>query len=151
MSVNQFSLICDGEKAATGAALGTITRYGGPILYLIVWILVLLFILTQIDSGIRFPWSRLRRNVIVPAPVREKNTGPQKPLNSDVVAEAQQAASLSNQDPLRVLNVSKSYGKNKVVDDVTFTIPHSSLFVMLGPNGAGKTTTFDMICTHFPL
>ncbi|KAH9486190.1 ABC transporter A family member 2 [Psilocybe cubensis] len=145
ISVNQFSLICDGENVATGAALGTITRYGGPILYLIVWILTLLFILTIIDSGIRFPTASLRRKANISGSLSGNNNEPRKPSNPDVVAEAQQAASFSNQDPLRVLSVSKSYGRNKVVDDVTFTIPHNSLFVMLGPNGAGKTTTFDMI------
>ncbi|KDR85851.1 hypothetical protein GALMADRAFT_389530 [Galerina marginata CBS 339.88] len=146
VSVNQFSLLCDGEKVASGAQLGTITRYGGPILYLIVWILFLLFVLAKVDSGIRFPWSRTPRNPV--APLEEKSGLAQKPLNPDVLAEAHQATSLSNSDPLRVLNVSKTFGRNKVVDDVTFTIPHNSLFVMLGPNGAGKTTTFDMIRGH---
>ncbi|CAA7265337.1 unnamed protein product [Cyclocybe aegerita] len=70
---------------------------------------------------------------------------PCKPLHADVIVEAEHANSPSTDDPLRMLGVSKSYDGNKVVDDVSFTIPHNSLFVLLGPNGAGKTTTFDVI------
>ncbi|MDF2436159.1 MAG: ABC-type multidrug transport system, ATPase component [Bacteroidota bacterium] len=32
------------------------------------------------------------------------------------------------------------------VDDISFTIPNSSIFGLLGPNGAGKTTTISVLC-----
>jgi len=143
VSVNQFSLACDGERVASGTALGSINRLGGPILYLILWILVLLAVLAQVDSGsIRLPWSKSipGKNI-----AREKDGLVSDSVNGDVSAEVEQALSFSNADPLRVLNISKYFGKNKAVDDVTFTIPNNSLFVMLGPNGAGKTTTLDII------
>jgi ABC-2 type transport system ATP-binding protein len=33
------------------------------------------------------------------------------------------------------------------VDDISFDVPHGSLFGLLGPNGAGKTTTVKMLTT----
>lgn len=44
-------------------------------------------------------------------------------------------------DLLRLENVSKSFGKQLVVDDVSFAVKEGEIFGMLGPNGAGKSTT----------
>src|SRR5690606_37915665 len=49
------------------------------------------------------------------------------------------------QDGLKVEHISKRFGKNQAVDDVTFGVGHSEVFALLGPNGAGKTTTINMI------
>lgn len=46
---------------------------------------------------------------------------------------------------LKLEGVSKSYGKKKVVDDLSFEINKPGVFGMLGRNGAGKTTTIRMI------
>jgi len=46
---------------------------------------------------------------------------------------------------LMVKNLSKSYGLNKVVDQVSFDVYKGECFGLLGPNGAGKTTTIEMI------
>lgn len=46
---------------------------------------------------------------------------------------------------LEILNVSKSFGKSKVIDDINLTVNSSEVFGFLGPNGAGKTTTIKMI------
>jgi ABC-2 type transport system ATP-binding protein len=40
-----------------------------------------------------------------------------------------------------VKHVSKSFGAKKALDDVSFSVPHGSIFGFLGPNGAGKTTS----------
>jgi multiple sugar transport system ATP-binding protein len=42
-------------------------------------------------------------------------------------------------------NVSKSFGKDKALADVSMTIPDGSFVVLLGPTGAGKTTTLRLI------
>lgn len=44
-------------------------------------------------------------------------------------------------DLIRLENVSKSFGKQRVVDDVSFAVTEGEIFGMLGPNGAGKSTT----------
>jgi len=42
-------------------------------------------------------------------------------------------------------NVSKSFGKNKVVDKVSFDVYDGEIFVIVGPNGCGKTTLLKLI------
>ena len=42
-------------------------------------------------------------------------------------------------------NVSKSFGADVALDDVSMTIADGSFVVLLGPTGAGKTTTLRMI------
>ncbi len=46
---------------------------------------------------------------------------------------------------IEIKNVSKSYGKKKVVDNISFTVDKPSVFGLLGTNGAGKTTTIRML------
>ena len=41
--------------------------------------------------------------------------------------------------------VSKRFGREVAVDDVTMTIPDGAFVVLLGPTGAGKTTTLRLI------
>lgn len=46
---------------------------------------------------------------------------------------------------LEVKNLSKSFGKLKAVDNVSFEVPEGSIFGLIGRNGAGKTTTIRMM------
>ena len=46
---------------------------------------------------------------------------------------------------LEIINVSKHFGKKKVVDNVNITVYPGEICGFLGPNGAGKTTTIKMI------
>lgn len=48
-------------------------------------------------------------------------------------------------DILKVSSVSKTYGKHKVLSDVSFTIGEGEVVGFIGPNGAGKTTTMRII------
>lgn len=47
---------------------------------------------------------------------------------------------------LKVKNITKFYGKKKVVDNLSFSIFPGQVFGFIGPNGAGKSTTIKMIC-----
>jgi ATPase subunit of ABC transporter with duplicated ATPase domains len=42
-------------------------------------------------------------------------------------------------------NVSKAYGDNVLMQDVSFALPPGGIIGVIGPNGAGKTTLFKMI------
>src|SRR5438067_3761153 len=44
-----------------------------------------------------------------------------------------------------VENFTKSYGSNRVVDELQFTVQRGEIFALLGPNGAGKTTTIETL------
>ena len=46
---------------------------------------------------------------------------------------------------LEVQHVSKKYGKQKVLNDVSFHAKKGEIIGFLGPNGAGKTTTMKII------
>lgn len=43
---------------------------------------------------------------------------------------------------IRVINVSKSYGKNKVLDGIDLTLEKGKVYGVVGKNGAGKSTLF---------
>ncbi len=46
---------------------------------------------------------------------------------------------------LEVKNLNKSYGRKKVLNDVSFKIDAGEILGFIGPNGAGKTTTIKLI------
>lgn len=46
---------------------------------------------------------------------------------------------------LTIQNLSKSFGKQKIIDDLNMSVPEGSVFGFIGKNGAGKTTTMKMI------
>jgi len=46
---------------------------------------------------------------------------------------------------LTIEGLSKSFGTNKVIDNISFDVPEGSIFGFIGANGAGKTTTMNMI------
>ena len=42
-------------------------------------------------------------------------------------------------------NISLSFGKTQILDNVSFKINHGQILGMLGPNGVGKSTIFNLI------
>ncbi|MBR5425510.1 MAG: ABC transporter ATP-binding protein [Clostridiales bacterium] len=50
---------------------------------------------------------------------------------------------------LQIENVTKTFGKKKAVDNVSFDLFPGEVFGFLGPNGAGKTTIIKMIMGFF--
>ena len=50
-----------------------------------------------------------------------------------------------NAATLEVSHLDKIFGRNKVVDDVSFTLAGGELLTLLGPSGSGKTTTMRMV------
>lgn len=46
---------------------------------------------------------------------------------------------------IRVMNLTKYYGKLLAVDQISFKVKRGEIFGFLGPNGAGKTTTIRML------
>lgn len=46
---------------------------------------------------------------------------------------------------LNIEHVTKTYASHTALDDVSFEIPHGSVFGLLGPNGAGKTSLIRII------
>ena len=52
---------------------------------------------------------------------------------------------------IEVSNLTKSYGKQVVLDDISFHIDEGEIVGFIGPNGAGKSTLMKCICNLIPI
>ena len=52
---------------------------------------------------------------------------------------------MSEDTVIEAKGLTKTYGRAKAVDNVSFTVGRGEIFGLLGPNGAGKTTTILMM------
>jgi ABC-2 type transport system ATP-binding protein len=50
---------------------------------------------------------------------------------------------------VRIQGVTKTFGRQKAVDDLSLAVPEGSVYGFIGPNGSGKTTTLRMIMRIF--
>ena len=57
----------------------------------------------------------------------------------------QHTTNIPSASALSALQLQKSYGRRRVVDDVSLHVERGEVVGLLGANGAGKTTTFYMI------
>ncbi|QRV97372.1 ABC transporter [Ceratobasidium sp. AG-Ba] len=144
VSVNLFSILCDGLGNYSPTSPSSMGKFGGPVVYLIGWILVLFGLLMWIEYGKPIPkWLRFWRNTTAQENDAERTAAQNGAFSAQVKAEAKRVQ--NSQDALRVLNVTKTFpGRFTAVDDVSFGVDNET-FAMLGPNGAGKTTTFNII------
>jgi ATP-binding cassette subfamily A (ABC1) protein 3 len=129
IGLKQFALHCNGHSD------GSIYLYGGPIVFLVIQIALLFALLIWWDSGFALPSLRSHKAT---ADVEATDM-----YTTDLLMERKRLAS-PNID-LRVESVTKSFGKNVAVQDVTFGVKTSEIFALLGPNGAGKSTIISMI------
>lgn len=137
VALNIFSTSCDGYELS--ATPGDITNYGGPILYLIVQAIALFGFLLWQDSGANAKLLNLFR--------KTTNPSDDSTLSDEEVANELTRVTSSGKDTdgLRVVHLTKTFGKNTAVDNVTFGVQRSEVFALLGPNGAGKSTTISLI------
>ncbi|KAL0934185.1 ABC transporter [Colletotrichum truncatum] len=138
LALNLFSTACDGRELAQNP--GGMLQYGGPILYLALQSIILFAILLWCDSGsvgssLRRLWQRRHSEEEDPAASDEE-------LANEL---ARVTTTQSNDDGLRVMHLTKTFGRNTAVDNVTFGIQRGEVFALLGPNGAGKSTTISLI------
>ena len=136
VALNVFATTCL-EQNYIASYPGRITLYGGPILYLIGQSLFLFGILLWWDSG--SIWARIRRKQYKSEDAEEAD-----PLDDEIAAEVKRVAA-SPDDGLRVQHITKAYGSNVAVQDITFGVKRGEVFALLGPNGAGKSTTISLI------
>ncbi|XP_045771590.1 ATP-binding cassette sub-family A member 2-like [Maniola jurtina] len=82
--------------------------------------------------------------------IRKKKAPPldESSLDPDVVNEMRHAERVDTSASgvsLVARGLTKYYGKNLAVDQISFTVGEAECFGLLGVNGAGKTTTFKML------
>ena len=136
VALNVFSTLCTGQDQIATYP-GKITLYGGPILYLIGQSLFLFGVLMWWDSGSL--WARFRRQQHKDEDIEEI-----EPLDNEIAAEIKRVNATTD-DGLRVQHITKAYGNNVAVQDITFGVKRGEVFALLGPNGAGKSTTLSLI------
>ena len=51
---------------------------------------------------------------------------------------------------VEVKNLTKIYGQQRAVDDVSFSVGSGQVLGFLGPNGAGKSTTMKIATCYLP-
>ena len=135
VALNVFSVLCEGNQIASYP--GKVTLYGGPILYLIGQSFFLFGVLLWWDSG--SIWARIRRKKY-----KTEDTEEAEILDEEIVAEIERVRAAPD-DGLRVQHITKAYGSNVAVQDITFGVKRGEVFALLGPNGAGKSTTISLI------
>ena len=52
---------------------------------------------------------------------------------------------------IKIQNITKNYGPQKAVDDISFEVKTGEILGFLGPNGAGKTTTMKIITSYIEM
>ncbi|MEX0768660.1 MAG: MFS transporter [Microthrixaceae bacterium] len=57
----------------------------------------------------------------------------------------------STRPALQLVGVTRRFGGNTAVEDVSLSVAPAEIVGLIGQNGAGKTTLFDMICGYQPL
>jgi ABC-2 type transport system ATP-binding protein len=51
---------------------------------------------------------------------------------------------------IAVRNLTKYYGDQAAINDISFDVKSGEILGFLGPNGAGKTTTMKIITCYMP-
>jgi ABC-2 type transport system ATP-binding protein len=49
---------------------------------------------------------------------------------------------------IEIENLTKKYGNQKAVDNISLNVPTGEILGFLGPNGAGKTSTMKIITSY---
>ncbi|KAL9616741.1 MAG: hypothetical protein Q9160_008429 [Pyrenula sp. 1 TL-2023] len=139
-TLNVFSIICRDRQVASYG--GSMTIFGGPIVYLIVQIFFLFGLLLWWDSGppLLLLLRRLRN------PLRSRSTQDDVTSTEDGKS-IEHDTSISSSSGLQVLNLNKRFARSTqpAVSDLSFSVGPSTVFALLGPNGAGKSTTISVI------
>lgn len=136
MGLNSYIIRCRGIKMITNPA--SIYAFGGPIMLLVLQIIGLSCLLLWIE-GSSFSWLSRKPKVVA-----RDNEKPAPSGRPDVDAETARVES-SETDLLRMLHVTKQFGTNRAVNDVSLGLRPGEILALLGPNGAGKTTAINMI------
>ncbi|KAF2843000.1 ATP-binding cassette sub-family A member 7 [Patellaria atrata CBS 101060] len=134
LTLNEFSLLCRDTQIASYP--GAIKVYGGPIVYLIVQSFLLFGVLVWWDSGYKPPFLTRTKH-------REEHVEEFDISDPDILAETRRVR--DSDDGLRALHLTKSFGSNPAVQNISFGVRAGEVFALLGPNGAGKSTTISVI------
>jgi ATP-binding cassette subfamily A (ABC1) protein 3 len=132
---NVYLVNCRDNKYVSTA--NSIYAYGGPILYLCIQICFLSWYILWLEGG-KFPDLFQHKHHLTDQEHELRPIAPE-------VQDEKRRVETDTSDPLRVHQLTKRFGHNLAVQDVSFGVGPGEVFALLGPNGAGKSTTIDMI------
>jgi ABC-type multidrug transport system ATPase subunit len=70
---------------------------------------------------------------------------------NEINAETEKVALPTNNDPIKVLNLEKTYPNGfQAVNNISLSVEKGQIFGLLGPNGAGKSTSFSILTALIP-
>lgn len=138
MTMNMYSLVCRGHSQSSHP--GEFGIYGAPILYLILQSVLLALFLMFWESGKSLEIFGIRNGKR-----KEEAFDTEAKLPHDPETAEDASRLCDTNDGLRVSHISKTFGSNLAVDDLTFGVIKSERFALLGPNGAGKSTMISLM------
>ena len=96
-------------------------------------------LLVMIEAGyLKKGWTKLKEKMY--------GASVERPESVDDDVKTEEESVYNNEDNLmRVVNLTKKFGKFSAVRGLTFGVRKEECFGLLGVNGAGKTTTFKML------
>lgn len=127
VSVNLFGLLCDGLGDYSSSPYSAITKFGGPITYLVLQAISAFAVLVYVDSGSPTPaFLRRRRNA------KRKPSGAREETD-DVVEERRRVNAEDTQEELLVQRLRKKYSGAEAfaVDDVSFGVASGETFALV--------------------
>lgn len=76
---------------------------------------------------------------------REKEKLPEMPQEARTIKISLPEPEWVGSMPLRVVNLSKAFGENQVLENVSFAIERGEKIALIGPNGSGKSTLIKIM------
>ncbi len=124
MSVNLFGLLCDGLGNYSSSPYSAITKFGGPITYLVLQAIFAFSILVYVDSGSPIP-AFLRR--------KHKHRSAASGAETEDVVDERKRVDQANSEELLVKRLKKKYNGAEAfaVDDVSFGVGSGETFALV--------------------
>lgn len=126
MSINLFGLLCDGLGNYSSSPLSAITRFGGPITYLVIQAVFAFAVLVYVDSGSPIPAFLRRKH-------RNRNSADMSEESSDVTDERERVKDENTGEELIVRRLRKKYSGADAfaVNDVSFGVSSGQTFALV--------------------
>lgn len=127
VSVNLFGLLCDGLGNYSSSPYSAITKFGGPITYLVLQAIFAFAVLVYVDSGSPIPaFLRRRRHA-------NRASSAARAETDDVVEERGRVNAGDVQEELLVQRLRKKYSGAEAfaVDDVSFGVASGETFALV--------------------